>query len=170
MICVSGRYCQSRMISARLEASTNVLRSTLSGRNAVSRFLKAGRAMTECCIPNNAIKPRLMRAAAPVPGGNAVRQADDASHFLLLPVIANDYTSCSKRSHVGASAVALCDPHSAPSPGPDAVRMSALRFPQLLLPTPVEHQESVQHGVSASSDEYRPRWPAWACGVRIPVL
>jgi hypothetical protein len=57
------------MISARLAARTKVLRSTLSGRNAARRLLKAGRAITECWTPNNAIKAKLMSTAAPVAVG-----------------------------------------------------------------------------------------------------
>src|SRR3569832_2430446 len=49
---VSGRHCQYSRISARLESSTYVLRSTDFGTNLVHQRLKPCRAMTLCWTAN----------------------------------------------------------------------------------------------------------------------
>ena len=60
-----GSGCQNRISanSARLAMCTNVHRSKAAGMR-MTCFLNQGRAITECCSPNRAIKPRSMSAAA----------------------------------------------------------------------------------------------------------
>src|SRR6266851_5904590 len=47
-----GRHCQYSSSSARLENSTNVLRSIEDGTNCVHQRLKPCRAITLCCTAN----------------------------------------------------------------------------------------------------------------------
>src|SRR6266702_137797 len=48
-----GRHCQYSSSSARLENSTNVLRSVDGGTKRVHQRLKPCRAITLCCTANN---------------------------------------------------------------------------------------------------------------------
>src|SRR5712691_83543 len=48
-----GRHCQYSSNNARLENSTNVLRSVEGGTNRVHQRLKPCRAITLCCTANN---------------------------------------------------------------------------------------------------------------------
>jgi hypothetical protein len=61
----SGRHCQKRRISARLLASTYVLRSTGSGTMRVHTRLKAGRAITLCCTAKRPRRPRFTSSDVP---------------------------------------------------------------------------------------------------------
>jgi len=59
-----GRHCHISDASARLAASTKLLRSIGTGTMRVHQRLNAGRAITLCCRPNRPISSRLTITAS----------------------------------------------------------------------------------------------------------
>jgi len=82
-----GRHCQYSSNSARLENSTNVLRSVEGGTNRVHQRLKPCRAITLCCTANNTSSMVLMSMLS-ISGPAAPESIDFGTTRLLTKPIA----------------------------------------------------------------------------------